>query len=120
MIGSRVKNPNILIVSGMNKRASRVIGKNCSEMGARVMIADLDMKDCRVIIEYLNEKGKKYASITREVKDEQEAMAVFHYYLNDCEKFDMVINLDGEDSNEFGALCDMLVPDGGILYSSMV
>lgn len=119
MVPIKILEPNVLIVSGLNKRISRIIGKYYTDLGAVVMIADISLQEHRVVIENLNEKGVKYASITREVYDDEEAGEVLHHYLGDCSKFSLVINLAGEDGAATNRLADILDPEGGILYTAV-
>ncbi len=120
MIPIRIAEPNVLIVSGRNKRISRNVGRHYTNLGAMVMIVDINLQESRLIIENLNEKGVKYASITREVSDENEAREVLHNYLDDCTKFSVVINLAGEESAAASRLIDMLDPEGGVLYTDVM
>ncbi len=120
MIPIRIAEPNVLIVSGRNKRISRNVGRHYTNLGAIVMIVDINLQQNRLIIENLNEKGVKYASITREVSDENEAREVLHNYLDDCTKFSVVFNLAGEESAAASRLIDMLDPEGGVLYTDVM
>lgn len=112
--------PNVLIVSGRNKRTSYNVATHYTNLGAVVMIVELNLRFKRLIIENLNEKGVKYASITREVSDEHEAQEVLHNYLDDCSKFAVVINLAGEESAVASRLTEMLDPEGGVLYTDVM
>jgi hypothetical protein len=114
----RILEPNVLIVSS-NKHISRNIGKYYSNLGAMVMIAVINLQDHQLVIENLNEKGIKYASITREVCDGDEAREILYHYLNDCSKFSLVINLAGEDEAVTSILTDTLDPQGGILCTAV-
>jgi hypothetical protein len=86
----RKAEPNVLIVSGRNKRMSYNVAAHYTSLGAVVMIVEYNLRYKHLIIENLNEKGVKYASITREVSDELEAREVLHNYLEDCSKDDIV------------------------------
>lgn len=112
--------PNVLIISGLNKRISYNVAKYYTDLGALVTIVELSLRYKRLVIENLNEKGVKYASITREVCDENEAQEVLHNYLDDCSKFAVVINLAGEESAVTSRLTDMLDPEGGVLYTDVM
>ncbi|KUG03287.1 hypothetical protein ASZ90_019386 [hydrocarbon metagenome] len=120
MIPIRIAEPNVLIVSGRNKRISRNVGIHYTNLGGIVMIVDINLQENRLVIENLNENGVKYASITREVSDENEAREVLHNYLDDCNKFSVVINLAGEESAAASRLIDILDPEGGVLYTDVM
>ncbi len=120
MISIGILEPNVLIVTGRNKRISNNIGRHYTNLGARVMIVDINLYKSRLIIENLNEKGVRYASITREVHDASEAQEVLHNYLDDCSKFSVVINLAGEESAISSRLIDILDPEGGVLYTDVL
>ena len=120
MIPIRIAEPNVLIVSGRNKRISRKVGIHYTNLGGIVMIVDINLQENRLVIENLNENGVKYASITREVSDENEAREVLHNYLDDCNKFSVVINLAGEQSAAASRLLDILDPEGGVLYTDVM
>ncbi|NLO22041.1 MAG: hypothetical protein GX119_08580 [Syntrophomonadaceae bacterium] len=112
--------PNVLIVSGRNKRTSYNVAAQYTKLGAAVMIVEFNLRYKRLVIENLNEKGDKYASITREVCDEHEAQEVLHNYLDECTKFAVVINLAGEESAVASRLTEMLDPEGGVLYTDVM
>ena len=116
----RKAEPNVLIVSGRNKRMSYNVAAHYTSLGAVVMIVEYNLRYKHLIIENLNEKGVKYASITREVSDELEAREVLHNYLEDCSKFAVVINLAGESSAVAGRLSETLDPEGGLLYTDVM
>ncbi len=117
MFWVRVIEPNVLIISGHQKRISRNIGKYYANLGAKVIIADISQEDRQIIIESLNEKGIKYASITRELCNNDEAREVLYHWLDDCMKFRVVINLAGEEVFNTSRLKDILESQGGILYT---
>ncbi len=120
MIPIRITEANVLIVSGLNRRISRNLGRHYTKLGAMVMIVDVILRENRLIIENLNKKGVKFASISREICDENQAREVLHNYLDECTKFSLVINLAGEESAVADIFIDMLNPEGGILYTGVM
>ncbi len=119
MFGVRIVEQNVLIISGRHKWISRNIGKYYADLGAMVILVDINLEEHRIIIESLNEKGIKYASISREVCNDDEARQVLNNWLEDCTKFRVVINLMGEEVFITSRLKDILESQGGILYTAV-
>jgi len=111
--------PNVLIVSDCNKRFSCHAGVYFANLGAVVMIVDISIQDQWIVIKNLNEKGIKYASISREVTTMEEAQTVFYQYMDDCGKFALIVSITGEEYSVGGKLTELLEPDGGVLYYAM-
>ncbi len=114
---SGIAEPNVLIVSDGNKRISSNLGRHYTDLGAMVMIANIELQENRLIIENFNDMGIRYASICRTVCDKNEASKVLHNYLYECKKFTVVINLTREESVEKSRLLDMVDPEGGFIYT---
>lgn len=119
MFMERVIEPNVLIISGGHKGISRNIGKYYADLGAMVIIAFIQLENRRIIIESLNKKGIKYASISREVHNSDEAREVLYNWLGDCMTFRVVINLAGEEVFNTSKVRDILESQGGIIYSAV-
>ncbi|KUG02701.1 hypothetical protein ASZ90_019926 [hydrocarbon metagenome] len=115
----RVIEPNVLIISGGHKGMSRNIGKYYADLGAMVIIIYISLEDHRIVIESLNEEGVTYASISREVCNDDEAREVLYDWLDDCMKFRVVINLMGEDAFNTSRLKDIVESQGGIIYTAV-